>query len=346
MMKGFLTGLLFVGIFAVGFLIIRQSGPVDAPQSAQALAAVVTPSPERTLTPSPVPSPTIDLPMTAQVLSNAASDKIAQANRDMAAAELVKVDAANTQISAVATVQAANLAVLQLTATLAEQNKQVAVLNMTIQAGNILQAKANTEYLDAQTNQLKVKATWTAEAPAREAQSIIAMSDAKNAELQGAIKPIGQVVILLAVLAFLVLCVFLTIRHNQDVRLTILREENPAPFEVQPKNTIPATWIKKENTAKLIEPPPCTNEQWAAWCEWMLNGGSGSIATWTYKGSPFVGSDYRYNMHEWAIKYQVMAVIDGEQKLTEKGIEYCEAHKPPSPAQESPSNQTPLPTRA
>jgi len=330
-----------VGIFAIlAYWAYAEMFPANQyPQTAQALAPIITMTPENTLTPSPVPSPTLDLVATSQIL-------VSDAQQKSLALQQQAVETQQAAVNAMGTAQAINLAALQVTQVIGAQEVELAKINERIQQGNIKAANANAAYVATQTWSDGIKATWTAAAPEREAQSIIAMADAKNAELQGAIKPIGQIVAILAILAFLVLCVFLTIRHNQDVRLTILREENPAVIDNQPAKTIPVTWIKKQNTAARIDPPPCTDAQWAAWCEWMLNSGSGSIATWTYKGSPFVGNDYRHNMHEWAIKYQVMAVIDGEQKLTEKGIEYCEAHKPPSPAQESPINDTPLPTRA
>jgi len=182
---------------------------------AYAMAAPAISQPSETLTPSPVPSPTVDVMMTAQVLSNAAADKSAEADRQLARAKVIEAESMGTQIAAVATVQAANLAVAQLTATLVQQNKEIAVINMTIQAGNVKQAEANAKVIDAQTNQMLVKATWTAEAPARALLAEKAQIDAQNYERETSINQWGKLLVLLAIVMFLFVVIMMIIRGFQ-----------------------------------------------------------------------------------------------------------------------------------
>jgi hypothetical protein len=196
--KTFITIFLVLGVCSALIYACQDSGNAGI-QSVLAAAPQVTAQPSATLTASPVPSPTLDILMTAQVLSNDALRKVAEAR-------VIEANALGTQQSAVSTVQAANLAVLQLTATLAEQNRQVGIINMTIQAGNVAQANANADYLKAQTDQMKVKATWTAEAPARDIMQSQALIEIEQKQKQaGWVDTLYFIGIPLAVFAILII---------------------------------------------------------------------------------------------------------------------------------------------
>jgi hypothetical protein len=111
-------------------------------QSVMAAAAQVTAQPSETLTPSPAPSPTLDILMTAQIMNNAAMAKAAQADRDQAAVKVIEANSLGTQQAAVSTVQAADLANKQLESAILDKNAE-------IQRGNQTQAVLNIQYVNA-----------------------------------------------------------------------------------------------------------------------------------------------------------------------------------------------------
>jgi PBP1b-binding outer membrane lipoprotein LpoB len=179
---------------------------------AYAMAAPAISQPSETLTPSPVPSPTVDFMLTAQVLNNAALAKSAQADRDQAAAAVQSANALGTQQAAINTVQAANLAVLQLTATLAQQAKEIAVINVTIQAGNIAQANANAEQIKAQADADAKERAWQDASPTRTFVAAKAQTDANNYSLKVALGQWGTLLVMIAIILFLVMVILMILR--------------------------------------------------------------------------------------------------------------------------------------
>jgi hypothetical protein len=283
-------------------IIIILSACISAPEPAPQQAVFATAN--NTITPSPVPSPTLDYLATAQAERDTAVNAAEAARR-------AELDAQQGEIYAQETSQMVQLAALQITATMGAQTIELAAIRAT---DNVVGATRQAD----QRLMWQAQASATAQAPAFMLRAAQAEADANNAQIKGVLQPLASLILSISALGMVVVF-WAAIAGRQHPEIVTIEQ------------SLPVTHIHTAQVSERIDPPDRTPEQWSSWSTWMLAGGSASVAEWETSVSPFRGSEYRMGVYKWAVKNKMIAIVNRIQVLTDRGREYCTAHAPPSP---------------
>lgn len=279
-------------------IILSACTSTPTPEPKQVIA------PRETVSPSPVPSPTLDYLATAQAERDTAVNAADAARR-------AELDAQQGEIYAVQTAQSANVEALRATMTLGAQSLEIASLRVT---EDMLSATRQSAAISDWQN----RATATAQAPALMLAVKQAEGKAQAASMNALIEPWLKLLTLISIIGAISL-----------IGIAIVGRQPPQIVTVE--KPLPVTHITRGTVTEVISPPECTSVQWDAWSRWMLGGGSAALDEWEYSGSPFRGSEYRLGIYKWAVKNKMIAIVNRAQVLTDRGREYCQAHLTPSP---------------